>query len=1034
MKPLVSIIIPAHNSEATIVRTLNSVVEQTLRHIEIIVVDDSSTDATNSLCREAQTLDDRIRLITLNENHSVFQARRIGAEEARGTYIMFCDADDELEPRAAEEASAFAQGGSYDVVHFSVSIVGTTGSKYDSWERALSPFEPELFGPEILLRSSFGQPGAKIEGNIWNKLYERKLIRRAWSKIDPELRLTRAEDLFQTFLILSSAQRYGGLYSRLYRYNFGAGKSGNIANSESFQHFLSSVHTYRVFKEHTDPAAWLAPEDFDTDEMLDRLRAQLIENQLNYWLRLPQPADQTFRNLVSEWGSVPILKVLAQKFNGKEQPALEAFRRLTTPRTHASSWGETAVDKKSVAILGNIAGAGGVQRIISAQAELLDRAGYSVTVLSFDHDPNEVMYAFPSSVTHRQIGSGSNIGAAVSGLVEALREHRPSVVLNHDNYSVLFPWIPIITRTGCASSVLFVHNFALRSMLDFRDTFAHFPQVAGNYDLTVTLSEADTMWWEASGVHRVRTLPNFTDFALVADVAAEAHVQDGSVSVRSPATDVDLLWLGRLHDSTKNASGALEVFAQIVALRPGTTLAIVGGEQNPGELARLERLAEGLGIRDQVIFAGPSNDVGAWYRASKVFLITATIEGFNLTLVEAQASGLPVVMYDLPYLETVSGNPGIVSVNWGAVSDLAEVTVGLLNDAEEANKLGTAGQDFVRKFSKESYSAQLLAIVDEVQTDRRTRTGYGPADPSRSSTMTIPVSVMEELYRLYGQMHRRVSGELRTAKRENATLRKGLSQLKRVLSESRAQHQELETLIAQVEKGRSAATRRKPQQSHVKDYGQKDGRWPLWARQGAQPFAPSLTPIFEDLPVTHEAAVPAAWALDAGIIETSDRPLFEGDRTVSRHEFIRMLYRTAGTPSVRTEQPIYRDLDPNDPAIAWAVERKIMTAPTRVQEEGPLPEWKPGTPLRRRTAAMLLYRAAGRPKYRPPHVSPYDDLSAGQKFYTEMCWAAHQGVLPAVRQKNDALVFKEGLLMTRAEIIMALFRQMVGPLVMTNGR
>ena len=89
----VSIIIPIYNSEKTLDRCLNSVLLQTHSNIEIILVDDGSTDQSLNICRTWAEKDDRITLIH-KENRGVSSARNAGLAAATGQYIMFCDSDD----------------------------------------------------------------------------------------------------------------------------------------------------------------------------------------------------------------------------------------------------------------------------------------------------------------------------------------------------------------------------------------------------------------------------------------------------------------------------------------------------------------------------------------------------------------------------------------------------------------------------------------------------------------------------------------------------------------------------------------------------------------------------------------------------------------------------------------------------------------------------------------------------------------------------------------------------------------------------
>lgn len=93
MNPLISVVIPTYNREKTILRALNSVLGQTYSNIEVIVVDDGSTDATAQLV--GNCADERVRLICFSSNQGANRARNVGISEAKGEYVAFQDSDDE---------------------------------------------------------------------------------------------------------------------------------------------------------------------------------------------------------------------------------------------------------------------------------------------------------------------------------------------------------------------------------------------------------------------------------------------------------------------------------------------------------------------------------------------------------------------------------------------------------------------------------------------------------------------------------------------------------------------------------------------------------------------------------------------------------------------------------------------------------------------------------------------------------------------------------------------------------------------------
>lgn len=107
---MVSVIIPSYNRSATIIRSVNSVLNQTYRDIEVIVVDDCSTDRTKEVLDTVT--DPRLRYFCLEKNSGACAARNKGIELAKGEYIAFQDSDDEWLPRKLElQLQAMEQSG-----------------------------------------------------------------------------------------------------------------------------------------------------------------------------------------------------------------------------------------------------------------------------------------------------------------------------------------------------------------------------------------------------------------------------------------------------------------------------------------------------------------------------------------------------------------------------------------------------------------------------------------------------------------------------------------------------------------------------------------------------------------------------------------------------------------------------------------------------------------------------------------------------------------------------------------------------------
>lgn len=117
--PNVSIIVPVYNAEDYLAEAIESVLRQTCRDFELLLIDDRSTDNSLKICEAYRGKDDRITVLkNLSEKHGPGPARNIGLEHAVGAYIYFMDADDWLEPDLLEQALNRIQEDGSDLVRF----------------------------------------------------------------------------------------------------------------------------------------------------------------------------------------------------------------------------------------------------------------------------------------------------------------------------------------------------------------------------------------------------------------------------------------------------------------------------------------------------------------------------------------------------------------------------------------------------------------------------------------------------------------------------------------------------------------------------------------------------------------------------------------------------------------------------------------------------------------------------------------------------------------------------------------------------
>lgn len=127
---LVSIIIPIYNNDKYLEKCLDSVLQQKYDSMEIILVDDGSTDDSLLICKEYAKNDKRIKVIE-NPHMGSIEARRSGMLAATGQYCMFVDSDDWIADDLLSSLGAYIEDGSFDMIHYN--MVSVNGDLETPW-------------------------------------------------------------------------------------------------------------------------------------------------------------------------------------------------------------------------------------------------------------------------------------------------------------------------------------------------------------------------------------------------------------------------------------------------------------------------------------------------------------------------------------------------------------------------------------------------------------------------------------------------------------------------------------------------------------------------------------------------------------------------------------------------------------------------------------------------------------------------------------------------------------------------------------
>ena len=228
MDDLVSIIVRVYNVKPYLRQCLDSIVSQTYAHLQILVIDDGSTDDCGSLCEEYAALDSRVEVFHL-PNGGQATARNYALERAKGQWVGFVDGDDWIAPDMIEKMLTAATQENADVA-----VCGVIYAYRDGTRKLPVTTEYKVLGSKpASMDICFG--GNQLRQNIWNKLIRKSCI----GELNPPEWQSHQDMLFLTRVLLN-VRCVVLLDSNLYFYRQ---QSNSVVHSTSLENASNRWHT-----------------------------------------------------------------------------------------------------------------------------------------------------------------------------------------------------------------------------------------------------------------------------------------------------------------------------------------------------------------------------------------------------------------------------------------------------------------------------------------------------------------------------------------------------------------------------------------------------------------------------------------------------------------------------------------------------------------------------------------------------------------------------------------------------------------------
>lgn len=244
--PLLSVIVPVYNMEKYLDRCVNSILSQTFLDMEIILVDDGSTDGSLQVCRRFQEQDSRIRVIS-KENGGLLKARKIGLSYAKGKLIGFVDSDDWIDADMYAQLVKYMEETGCDLVSSGFvreQELQKPVLKFDHYETGFYSDLSNSVYPTMLYDRRYREFG--LQCTLWNKVFRKHLLDKVYAVVNEEIFYGEDAVVFYQYCLLADSIYI--IHNAYYHYNIRS--DSMCASSDArlpYNNYMVYMELYNAF-------------------------------------------------------------------------------------------------------------------------------------------------------------------------------------------------------------------------------------------------------------------------------------------------------------------------------------------------------------------------------------------------------------------------------------------------------------------------------------------------------------------------------------------------------------------------------------------------------------------------------------------------------------------------------------------------------------------------------------------------------------------------------------------------------------------
>lgn len=707
---LVSVIVACYNVEQYVEEAVRSAMLQTHQNLEIICVNDASTDQTSEILAKLSQEDSRVKVIHHQKNQGLVAVRCHGVQASQGQYIVFLDGDDYLSPEIIEKALAVSIAQDSDLVHFEADIFpadSLSPEHYQSLTTYLRPHsEPIHRTTPALVDTCFTQ--RKFAWNAWGKLFKASIVRKAFQLYQDQY-INLGEDILLSFMCLIFAQKYTPLNMIGYHYRQGSGmtKVETHFSLDKMRRYAEEYQIYSLLHQ------WVNTLDLDHKcaEALESVK-KLILADAEYAFSQSNPAErEKVCHLFEQyWPNNEMIGIMLRAENYAVNDMVKQADFLWHIR-HLPLFVSPKREIKTIGMFYYRMYNGGVERVMALLSSLFCKNGYHV-VLFTDEPANSLDYSLPKNIKRIVLPSARD--KSIPNIQKRMDAWKSQIEANHVDMMIYHAWCnldlfydELAVKLSSIPFVLHTHGYAGLNLRDGDEPYVLQTIMQKRLyclcDVIIALSSVDRAWWQSLGMRCVATIN-------------PATFDPWAIKVSNSSQNI-VLWVGRIA-AVKQPLEALKIMRLVHDKIPNAKLQMLGMADDVGSLQAVKSYIKEYKMESYVSLEGQQANIKPYYESARVVLWTAKDEGAPMGMVESKTYGLPIVSYDIANVDMIREAKGMCIVPQYDDQGAANHLINLLTNPEYHAEMSAASRSSAEEIFSVDQMKQWEAIFEIATTPK----------------------------------------------------------------------------------------------------------------------------------------------------------------------------------------------------------------------------------------------------------------------------------------------------------------------------